>query len=75
MTLKVEISGLKNEAQAEQFVNWYACQGEQFIADWLECRKQEGEVDISGLNTNSPGTFPLKWEGDTLKMIVMPSGQ
>lgn len=66
----IKISGFKNKAQAETFVHWYEGQGEQDITVWLECRD---DIDVKYINTKLSETFPLKWEGDCLQMVVSPS--
>lgn len=42
MSWSVTIGGFKNSEDAKQFLSWYSHQGEQYIDDWMQCRKQEG---------------------------------
>lgn len=50
---KVVITGFSSLKEAEEFVNWYAGQGEQDSSVWFECRKEEGLIKPSVMNYNS----------------------
>jgi len=69
---KVNIEGFKTKAQAEAFVSWYEGQGEQDIDIWLECRKDEGEIDVDSMKVDCRDTYPLQWNENILTMIIDP---
>ena len=72
---KVEVTGFQTKEQAEAFINWYDGQGEQDASIWFKCRKEEGEIDISRMNTDCRKTFPIKWNGDTAKLVLEIGGK
>lgn len=70
MTYELVIKGFKTKAEAETFVSWYDEQGEQDISIWLECRKNEGIIDVSSMNVVRPYN---NWQDDTtLEMHIKP---
>jgi len=34
--------GFETQEQAEEFMNWYSGQGEQYSDTWFQCRYEEG---------------------------------
>lgn len=53
---KVIITGFSSLAEAEEFVSWYAGQGEQDSTIWFECRKDEGLIEHSSMYHKSSST-------------------
>ena len=43
------IKGFNNKDEVLQFCSWYEGQGEQDISYFLECRKDEGLIDIDSI--------------------------
>lgn len=70
MTYEVVIKGFQTKEQAKEFVSWYSGQGEQDIQIWLECRKEEGIIDVSSMDTIPPYN---NWRDEiTLEMYIDP---
>ena len=69
----LKVSGFKTKAQVEMFISWYEGCGEQDFSLFLECRKEEGVIDVDCMNTDIRKTYPIKWEGDVAHLIVEPS--
>lgn len=66
---EVHIEGFKTKKQAEEFITWYCEQGEQDASIWMEVN---GGYGCSSLNLDATKTFPLKWDGNKVVMIVEP---
>lgn len=47
------IKGFKTKEQVLAFASWYEGQGEQDACVWFECRKEEGEIDVSVMNVDT----------------------
>jgi len=62
----VKIDGFKTRKEAQAFYEWYEGQGEQDICIWLECRKDEGIIDVDSANV----VGREKWIDDTLYFSV-----
>lgn len=61
---KINVTGFKTKAQAEEFISWYEGQGEQDAAIWFECRKDEGVLDVDFMPVESI----TSWNGDSIEM-------
>lgn len=66
--MKLTINGFKTEAQVEAFWDWYSGQGEQDASIWFECRKEDGDIDISSINASS--IVKPYWVADTYNVEV-----
>lgn len=70
--ITVKITGFNTKEEAEQFILWYDGQGEQDIPFWLECRKDEGKIDVDTMNVDLEKTFPFKWNDNAVQMFIIP---
>jgi hypothetical protein len=69
---EVHVVGFKTKEQAEAFIHAYEGQGEQTAAVWFECRQAEGKLDVDTMNCDCKATYPLKWHGNAVQMVVDP---
>lgn len=63
--IKVEVSGFSNREQAEMFIAWYDGSGEQSFEYWTE-----DELPSFSPYVDLKSTYPLNWEGDTVKLVL-----
>ena len=68
---KLVITGFNTKVEIEEYINWYEGQAEQDITYWLECRKDEGKIEVDSMNYDlEHGTI---WEDDTATIKIIPS--
>lgn len=70
MSFKLVIEGFKTKAQAETFIKWYEGQGEQDASVWFGDRMSEEIIDVNFMPVDCCKTYPIKWDGDTVRMIL-----
>lgn len=63
----VLVSGFPTKEAAEAWAEWYSGQGEQDAPIWLE-----EALDSPGCSAYTDGraTFPLKWNANTVSLVV-----
>lgn len=66
----VKVCGFNTEEEARQFIQWYEGQAEQDIDIWLECRRNEGLIETTGMLTDVKKTYPITFVDNQAELHI-----